>query len=104
MRNYRDPSFSPAKLERHLRVWVECVGEREPVVAVRDVCLCHENRRQLLPTQHLFQVFQHARIGQRYRDAAGGLLVGLGGATLVAGGILFAVGNTAGAYDSYGAS
>jgi len=42
------------------------------VVAVRDVPLGHEDRRQPLTAEHLLQVFQHARIGQRKRVAPGG--------------------------------
>ena len=40
---------SLAELERDVRVGVERVGERDPVVAVRDIALGYENRRQLLP-------------------------------------------------------
>lgn len=40
------------------------------MVAVRDIRLCHEDRGQLLPAQDLLQVFQHARVRQRQRDAS----------------------------------
>ena len=40
---------SLAELERDVRVRVERVGEGDPVVAVRDIPLGYENRRQLLP-------------------------------------------------------
>jgi hypothetical protein len=42
------------------------------VIAVRDVPLRREDRRELVAGEHLLQVFQHARIGQRQRVAPGG--------------------------------
>src|SRR5215469_4152226 len=61
-----------AELEWHVRVRVERVGEGDPVVAVRDIPCRYENRRKLLAGQHLLQVFQHPRVRQRQRLAAGG--------------------------------
>jgi hypothetical protein len=66
------PYSYSAELERYLRVRVECVGERDPVVAVRDIVLGHENRRQLFPAQHLLQFPQHAGVGQGQRVTPGG--------------------------------
>src|SRR5262249_51034427 len=66
------PGDSLAELEWHVRVRVERVGEGDPVVAVRDIPLRYENRGKLLAGQHLLQVFQHSRVRQRQRLAAGG--------------------------------
>ncbi len=62
---------SLAELERHVRVRVERVGEGDTVVAVRDIPIRYENRRQLLPGQYLLQVSEHARVRQRQRVAPG---------------------------------
>jgi hypothetical protein len=53
-----------AELERYVRVGVERVGEGDPMVAVRDVPFCDENRRQAIAGQDFLQVVQHARIRQ----------------------------------------
>ena len=60
------------ELERYVRVGVERVGEGDPMVAVRDVPFCDENRGQLLAGQDFLQVVQHARVRQRQWDALGG--------------------------------
>src|SRR5580700_7506662 len=57
---------------REVRVRVERVGEGDTGIAIRDIPLRYQNRRQLLPGQHLLQVSQHARIRQRQRVALGG--------------------------------
>src|SRR5215469_9517015 len=67
----RRTSSSLAELERYVRVRVERVGQRDPVVAIGDIPLRDEDRGQLLAGQHLLQVFQHSRVRERQRIAPG---------------------------------
>jgi len=61
-RDYVIAGAGLTELERHVSEGVERVGEGDTMVAVRDIPLRYQNRRQLFPGQHLLQVSQHARV------------------------------------------